>query len=265
MSTRGDCAPTAQRRGAGWCAARIPAQIVSGSPMVGAAPTAFRNPQHRSADWAKTDAPSRTGRQRTVSNEGASVTDLPLGHGADPSIADFAGAAPSALAATRNCRQLPVETVVQVGAEFAVRDALDRNSSYSSEMASGSVRNFRAFRTASESARGVRIRTTGRIRRKQANFVVDWTLCSGFQEFLTRALLSNCERSVSKSLVASEAPPAYGGCQRRRGSHGVSLGFDSPKRRVPADLETQPSDTDGAVQAALHGRHGSAKKKGRHS
>lgn len=265
MSTRGDRAPTAQRRGAGWFAVTVPAQISDGSPMGRSARLEFGDSLRRGADRAKPDAQCRTGRQRAVSGEGASVTDLPLGHGADPSIADFAGAAPSALAAARNCRQLPVETVEQVGAEFVVRDALDRNSSYSSEMASGSVRNFRAFRTASEAARGVRIRTTGRIRRKQANFVVDWTLCSEFQEFLTRALLSNCGRSVSKSLVASETPPGYGWCQRPLGSHGVSPGFDSPKRRVPSDLETQRSDTDGAVQTVLHGRHGSAKKTGRHS
>ena len=170
------------------------------------------------------------------------------------------------LAAARNRSQLLVETVVRTGAEFAVRDALDRSSS---EVAGDAGRKSAGFfldsGTASESARGVPICTAGRIGRHQVDFAVDWTVCSEFQKFLTRSLLGNCERSVSRWLIASDTPPGLGARQRPLGSDGVDLGFDSPLRRVHLDLEALRGYTDVAGQAVFHGRHGTANWRGERS
>lgn len=231
MRILGDRAPTAQRRIVGWFTATMPAHIFDGPSMGRAALMEFGGPLHSTAAWAKTAAQGRTGRQCAASNEGTSVTDLPLGHGADPSAA-----------------------------EFAVRDVPDRTSS---EVASdpgckASAGFCRDSGTASESARGIATCTTDPIGGQQAHFALDWTLSSEFQKHLARALLSNYERSVSKLLVASDTPPGFGGCQRPLGSHEVDLGFDSPKRRVPFDLEALRIETDGAGQAVLHGKHATA-------
>ena len=226
-----DRTPTARWRIVGWFTARIPTHIFGGSPMGRAALMEFGDPLQSTVAWANTDAQGRTGRQCAASNKGTSVTDLPLGHGADPTTGGI-----------------------------AVRDVLVRTSS---EVASdsgckASAGFFRDSGTASESARGIATCTTDPIGGQQAHFALDWTLSSEFQKHLARALLSNYERSVSKLLVASDTPPGFGGCQRPLGSHEVDLGFDSPKRRVPFDLEALRIETDGAGQAVLHGKHATA-------
>ena len=238
MPIRGDRAPTAQRQCAGWFAVTIPAQIFDGSPMEGAARLEFGDSLHRGTDWVKTDAPGGSVRPATK------VLVLP----------------PFRWGTQRT-------PVLRIAAEFAVRDVLDRTSAAAaSDSVSKSAGFFRDSVAAFESAGGVPIRTTGRIRTRRAGVAIHWPRCSEFQKHFTRALRHYCQRSISKVWVESEMPLGSGGRQRTLGSHGVFLGFHSPKRQVLFDLEALRGDTDGAGQPVLlHGRHGSAKKTGRRS
>lgn len=122
MSILGDRAPTAQRQCAGWFSVTIPAQIFDGSPMEGAARLEFSDALHRSADRARTDAQGRTGRQRAVSGEGASVAGLSgsglAGTGAASHLAVGLGLGPAAGGEPK--------VDVRVAAGVDVRGCLDR-------------------------------------------------------------------------------------------------------------------------------------------
>ena len=147
---------------------------------------------YRGAAQAKTDARGRSVRRRAVSSEGTGGTELPLGHGADPSAANLAETAPSHLAATRTGSHLSVETVVRTSADCAVHDALGRTPS---EVASDVP--ISSAQTDSE--------TTGAlpVRLGFSGDRAEWMLCFELLKFLTRPFWRNQIPSVSKLLVQS--------------------------------------------------------------